>query len=199
MSSCKKSQFILQHISIYFENIHGLSYIYLYVLKMWGFFFLYCVWINGFYSLLDSRLAYTVANLVHTLLPQHLLYACCYKNVNVKNVSHGSCTEVLYEWAGICFSYGYGLVLFICTYFSALWHSDIPKIRKQAPLYLGVQSHECLRSAQFSSAVKRLNSTSCDAVSPLRVRSVSTGHSGSIEVKLEICMDLPIYNQVAYE
>lgn len=78
-------------------------------------------------------------------------------------------------------------------------HPDIPKIRKQTPLCLGMQSHECLRPAQFSSAVKRLNSTFCDTVSPLRVRSVSAGHSGSIEVRPEICTDLPIYSQVAYE
>lgn len=194
----QKSQFILQHLSICFENIYGLSYMCLYVIKMWGFFFLCCVWINGFYSLLDSRLAYTSANLVHILLPRDLLYAYCHTNVNVKNVSHDSCTEVLSEWAGICFSCGYGLVLCSSFLLTSL-HSDIPKIRKQTPLYLGVQSHECLRAAQFSSAVKRLSSTFCDTVSPLRVRSVSAGHSGSIEVKLQICMDLPTYSQVAYE
>lgn len=94
----QKSQFILQHASVCFENIYGLIYMYLYVLKMWGFFFLYCVWINGFYkSLLDSRFAYTSANLVRILLPQHLLYAYCHTNLNVKIVSHDSCTEVLCE------------------------------------------------------------------------------------------------------
>lgn len=193
----QKSQFILQHVSICFENIHGLVYMYLYVLKMWGFFFLYCVWINGFYSLLDSRFAYTSANLVHILLPQHLPYAYCHTNVNVKNVSHDSCIEVLCEWAGICFSYDYGLVLCSSFLLTSL-HPDIPKIRKQTPLCLGCNP-ECLRSALFSSAVKRPNSTFCDTVSPLRVRSVSTGHSGSVEVKPEISMDLPTYNQVAYE
>lgn len=114
----QKSQFILQHVSVYFENIYSLIYMYLYVLKMWGFFFLYRVWINGFYSLLDSRFAYTSANLVHIFLPQHLLYAFCHTNINVKNVSHDSRTEVLCEWAGICFSYDSGLVL--CLPFSLL-------------------------------------------------------------------------------
>lgn len=152
----QKSQFILQHVSICFENIHGLVYMYLYVLKMWGFFFLYCVWINGFYSLLDSRFAYTSANVVHILLPQHLLYAYCHTNVNVKNVSHDSCTEVLCEWAGICFSYDYGLVLCSSFLLTSL-HPDIPKIRKQTPLCLGMQSWmlevcsvlQCCKKAQF--------------------------------------------------
>lgn len=66
-------------------------------------------------------------------------------------------------------------------------------------LCVWVCNPECLRSALFSSAVKRPKSTFCDTVSPLRVRSVSTGHSGSVEVKPEISMDLPTYNQVAYE
>lgn len=170
----------------------------IYILKMWGFFFLCCVWINGFYSFLDFRVAFTSANLVHILLPHHLLYAYCHTSIYVKNVSHDSCTEVFCEWAGICFSCDYGLVLCSSFLLTSL-HPDIPKIRKQMPLCLGMLSHECLRSAQFSSTVKKLKSTFCDTVSPLRVRSVSTGHSGSIEVQPEICMDLPICNQVAYE
>lgn len=126
------------------------------------------------------------------------LYAYCHRNINVKNVSHDSCTEVFCEWAGICFSYDYGLVLCFSFLLTSL-HPDIPTIRKQTSLCLDMQSYECLRPAQFSSAVRKVNSTFCDTVSPLRVRSVSTGHSGSIEVKPEICVDLPIYNQVAYE
>lgn len=165
----------------------------IYVLKMWGFFFLCCVWINGFYSLLDFRVAFTSANLVHILLPQHLLYAYCHTSIDVKNVSHDSYTEVLCEWAGICFSCDYRLVLCSSFLLTSL-HPD-----ENRCLCVWVCCHECLRSAQFSSTVKKLKSTFCDMVSPLRVRSVSAGHSGSIEVKPEICMDLPICNQVAYE
>lgn len=157
----QKSQFIPQHVSICFGNIYGLIHMYLYVLKMWGFFFLCCVWVNGFYSLLNSRFAYTSANLVHILLPQYLLYAYCHTNVNVKNVCHDSCTEVLCEWAGICFSYGYGLVL--CSSFLLLCTLTSQRSENRH-LCVWVCNHECLRSAWFSSAVKRLNSTLCDTV-----------------------------------
>lgn len=76
---------------------------------------------------------------------------------------------------------------------------SIPEIRKQTLLDLVMRSSECLSCAQVSGAVKGLDSTFCGIASPLRVRSVSTGHSISIEAKLEIWMDSPTYNQVAYE
>lgn len=198
MSSCRKVSWFFRMCLCILKTYMDWS-IYIYVLKMWGFFFLYCVWINEFYSLLDFRVAYASANLVHILLPQHLLYAYCHININAKNVSHDSCTAccvneqvsvlaMIMDWC--CALHFY---LFLCTLTSQRSENRHP------PLCLGMQSHECLRSAEFSSAVKTLNSTFCDTASPLRQRSFSTGHSDSIEVKPEICMDLPIYNQVAYE
>lgn len=195
MSWCRKSVYSWAcfenicfdlHVSICFENK--------------GIFPSLCMWINGFYSLLDSRLAYTSANLVQLLLPQHLLSAYCHWSVNGKNFSHDSCWSVV--WMSWCLSqlwWWIGAVLFICAYLCP----GIPKIRKQKLLDLVMWSSECLRCAEFSGAVKRFNSTFYGIASPLRARSVSAGHfhftSISIEVKLEICMDSPTYNQVAYE
>lgn len=125
---------------------------------MWGFFFLCCVWINGFYSLLDFRVAFTSANLVHILSPQHLLYAYSHTSIYVKSVSPDSCTEVLCEWAGICFSCDYRLVLCSSFLLTSL-HPD-----ENRCLCVWVCCHECLRSAQFSSTVKRLKSTSCHTI-----------------------------------
>lgn len=168
----------------------------IYVLKIRGFFFLYCVWINGFYSLLDSRHAYTSANLVQLLLPQHLLSAYCHWSVNGKNFSHDSCWSLVWmSWYLSQLWLLIGAVLFIFTCLCP----GIPKIRKQTPLDLVMWSPECSRCAQFSGAVKRLSSAFCGIASQLRGRSVSAGHSISIEVKLEICIDSPTYNQVAYE
>lgn len=98
------------------------------VLKIRGFFLLYCVWINGFYNLLESRLAYTSANLVHLLLPQHLLSAYCHRSVHGKNFSHDSCAEVLCEWAGICLSCGYDWCCALHFYFFVPWHPKDQKI-----------------------------------------------------------------------
>lgn len=128
MSSCKKVSWFFS-MYLYILKTYMVWSTCIYIFKMWGFFFLYCVWINGFYSLLDFRVAYTSANLVHVLLPQHLLYAYCHTYTNVKNVSHDWCTEVLCEWAGICFSYDYGLVLCSSFLLTSL-HPNIPKIRK---------------------------------------------------------------------
>lgn len=85
-----------------------------------------------------------------------------------------------------------GSVLFIFTSLCP----DIPKTRKQTPLELFMWSSECLRCSYCSDAEKTLNSTFCGIASPLRIRSVTTGHSIFIEVRLGICMDWPIYHQV---
>lgn len=101
---------------------------YLYVLKIRGFFFLCCVWINGFYSLLDSRLAYTSANLAQLLLPQYLLSAFCHRSVNGKNFSHDSCWSVV--WVNELVSVSATVMDWCCAlyfYFFVPWH---PKDQK---------------------------------------------------------------------
>lgn len=78
----------------------------------------------------------------------HVLKCCVNEQVSV--------LAMIMDWC--CALHFY---LLLCTLTSQ-------RSENKHPLCLGVQSHECLRSAQFSSAVKRLNSTFCDTVSPLR-------------------------------